>query len=52
MLIPDATFNFTGNSPVVRNNHVTFELSLGGRIIAAKCAVLRGTQVLEEVDCK
>ena len=48
----DISFNYTGNSPVVRNNHVTFHLSFGGGVLAARCAVLKGNQVLEETDCK
>ena len=37
---------------MVMNNHVTFEIALGGGIIAAQCAVVLGSHVLEEVDCK
>ena len=48
----DTSYNFTGDSPVVRDDIVTFQLSLGGGIVEAKCAVLQGTDVLEEVTCE
>ena len=37
---------------MVRDDIVTFQISLGGGVVEAKCAVLRRTQVLEEVTCE
>ena len=52
LIATDLSFNFTGDSPVVRDDIVTFHLSLGSGVIEAKCAVLQGAEVLEEVNCK
>ena len=49
---PDVSFNFTGNTPNVRNNRVFFNLILGRDVEEARCAVLQGIEVLEETDCK
>ena len=48
----DISFNFTGDSPIVRDDIVTFQLSFGGGVVRARCAVLQGTAILDEVECK
>ena len=51
-IIDDASFNFTGGTPEVKGNDVTFELLFGGGVVRATCALVIGSQVLEETDCK
>lgn len=48
----DFSVQFIENSPVIRGDIVTFVLSFGAAVARAKCAVLRGKAILEEVDCE
>ncbi len=52
MLSDDTSVNFTGDSPIVRDNSVTFHLSFGEGVREAKCAVVIGSQLIEETDCE
>ena len=49
---PDVSVSFVGNSPVVRGDTVTFDLSLGSGVTAVRCALLVGDRIQNETDCK
>ncbi len=48
------SFNFTGNTPSVINDQVSFNLSFSESVVGARCAVVQGQmqEVLEEVACE
>ena len=46
------SFSYTGNSPVVDGNTVSFDLLLGRRVESAKCGLLIGNRIQNEIDCK
>lgn len=46
------SFVYAGNSPVVRDNTVTFDLAFGSPVTTVKCALLVGTKVQNETDCE
>ena len=48
----DLSASFVGNSPIVSGNTVTFDLSLGSGVTAARCALLIGDRLKNETDCK
>ena len=49
----DFVFRFVDDTPLVRENTVTFSLALGSEVQRARCGIARDGQTAEElVDCK
>ena len=51
--LTDFVFRFVDDTPLVRDNTVTFNLTFGSVVQSARCGIVRNGQTEEElVDCK